>query len=279
MRLNADGCVCVEDGRIALRAEGILLAALAGGRGKGMKKEPDYEFVDMHCHIMPEVDDGSESMEMTLAMLRIARENHIGAMIATPHHKGGHHNVPPEETARLIGEVQRAGKAAGIEVPALYPGNEVLYDSSVVDALREGRIQTMGGSDYVLVEFRPWEEYGYLREGLRVLLYEGYRPILAHCERYECLVKDAALAEGLHRNGVSLQVNAGSVIPKLFDPAAGFVRRLLEEEMVDFVGTDAHKDRGRTPEMLPAWRYLVRKYDPEYVREICRENAGRIVGV
>jgi len=68
------------------------------------------------------------------------------------------------------------------------------------------------------------------------------------------------------------------VIPKLFDPAAGFVRRLLEEEIVDFIGTDAHKDRGRTPEMLPAWRYLVRKYDPEYVREICRENAVRIVG-
>ena len=104
-----------------------------------MKKEPDYEFVDMHCHILPEVDDGSESMEMTLAMLRIARENHIGAMIVTPHHKGGHHNVPPEETARLIGEIQRAGQAAEIEVPALYPGNEVLYDSSVVDALRAGR--------------------------------------------------------------------------------------------------------------------------------------------
>ena len=54
-----------------------------------MKKEPDYEFVDMHCHILPEVDDGSESMEMTLAMLRIARENHIGAMIVTPHHRVG----------------------------------------------------------------------------------------------------------------------------------------------------------------------------------------------
>lgn len=242
-----------------------------------MEQEPDYDFADMHIHILPEIDDGAESMDMVLAMLRIAAQQHIGTMIATPHYKGGHHNASPETIGRRIGEVSRAAKDAGIKVPDICPGNEILYDSSVARELRDGKIRTMAGSDFVLIEFRPWEEFSYIREGLRSLFYEGYQPILAHCERYNCLVKDCALAEELHRNGVLLQVNASSVLPKLFEPIPKFTGRLLESRMVDFIGTDAHRDRERAPLMLKTWRYLVKKYDPDYVREIMRENTHRII--
>ena len=234
----------------------------------------------MHIHIMPEVDDGSESMEMTMRMLRIARENRIGTMILTPHHKGGHRNVSPDGQLRRIAGMQDAMDASeewNNTWIDLYPGNEIMYDSSVLEELEEGRIRTMADSSYVLVEFKPWEEFSYIQEGLRNLSYEGYRVILAHCERYDCLRRDASLAGELARNRIYLQVNADDVLPHFRSPFAKFVGSLLKEELVSFVGTDAHKDRERSPQMLKCWQYLNRKYDPDYVREITRENTLRII--
>lgn len=245
-------------------------------RIKKKMNQPDYELADMHIHIMPGVDDGSESMEMSMRMLRIAQENRIGTMILTPHHKGGHRNVSPDGQLRRIAEMQDAMEAFG-EWIDLYPGNEIMYDSSVPEKLEKGRIQTMADSSYVLVEFKPWEEFSYIQEGLRNLSYEGYRVILAHCERYDCLRKDASLAGELVRNRIYLQVNANDVLPHFRSPFAKFVGGLLKEELVSFVGTDAHKDRERSPQMLKCWQHLDRKYDPDYVREITRENTLRII--
>ena len=238
---------------------------------------PDYELADMHIHIMPEVDDGSESMEMTMEMLRIARENRIGTMILTPHYKGGHRNVSPEGQLRRIASMQDAMAQEEMEEVDLYPGNEIMYDSSVPEALENGRICSLADSSYLLVEFKPWEEFSYLQEGLRNLSYEGWRVILAHCERYDCIRKNPELARELTRNRIYLQVNADDVLPHFRSPFAKLISGLLKEELVSFVGTDAHKDTERSPEMLRCWQYLIRKCDPDYVREITRENTLRII--
>lgn len=238
-------------------------------------REPDYDLADMHIHVMPQVDDGSESMEMTENMLRIASRHRIGTMILTPHYKRGHHNVSPEGQLRRIERMRELNP----DLPEIdfYPGNEIMYDSGVLEDLEEGRIQTMAGSSYVLVEFKPWESADYIQEGLRRLSYEGYRVILAHCERYDCIRKDFSMAETLHRNRIYLQVNAEDVLPRFMAPLPKFVHRLLKEEMVSFVGTDAHKDKGRTPNMLECWGYLDGHCDPDYVRDITRENTLAVI--
>lgn len=242
---------------------------------------PDYTFVDMHIHILPQVDDGSESMEMSLNMLEIARDNNLGGMILTPHNKGGHRNVTPESQKERLRDLDDEAWDAGIvardgEAFFFYPGNEIMYDSTVPERLNAGRIQTMADSSYILVEFKPWEDFDYIQNGLRSLDFEGYRVILAHCERYECLVKDISLAYELHRNGILLQSNAGSVLPKMFQPVPKFVNKLLSEEMISFIGTDAHKDEGRAPYMMEAYTYLSKHYDSDYIRDIMRENALRV---
>lgn len=207
---------------------------------------PDYELADMHIHIMPEVDDGSESMEMTMEMLRIAC-------------------------------MQDAMAQEEVEEADLYRGNEIMYDSSVPEALENGRICSLADSSYLLVEFKPWEEFSYIQEGLRNLSYDGWRVILAHCERYDCIRKNPELARELTRNRIYLQVNADDVLPHFRSPFAKLISGLLKEELVSFVGTDAHKDTERSPEMLRCWQYLIRKCDPDYVREITRENTLRII--
>ncbi len=239
-------------------------------------KQPDYGFADMHIHIMPKVDDGSESMEMTQNMLAIAAEHHIETMILTPHYKRGHHNVSPKGQERRIDAMYDRMYENDIPID-LYPGNEIMYDSGVLEDLEEGRIQTMAGSSYVLVEFKPWEQASYIQEGLRTLSYEGYRVILAHCERYDCLRKDYQLVENLYRNQIYLQVNADDVLPRFMAPIPRFVHHILEEQLVTFIGTDAHKDQGRTPRMLECWNYLEKHCDPDYIRRIMRENTLRVI--
>ena len=93
---------------------------------------PDYELADMHIHIMPEVDDGSESMEMTMEMLRIARENRIGTMILTPHYKGGHRNVSPEGQLRRIAYMQDAMAQEQMEALSL----QMAYNENVTEKLK-----------------------------------------------------------------------------------------------------------------------------------------------
>lgn len=238
---------------------------------------PDYTFADMHCHIIPQVDDGSESMEMSLAMLHIAMEQNIETIILTPHNKGGHRNVSVEGIDRRIDALYDETEREGLTF-ALYPGNEILYDSTVPDRLNQGEICTMAGSDYVLVEFKPWEEYTYIRNAFRTLAYEGYRPILAHCERYECFLKDRGLAAELARAGVLLQLNSEDCVPRLSNlKVSRFCHALLAEELVSFIGTDAHRDEGRTPRMLPCWEAISKKLDPDYVRRIMRENTLSVI--
>ena len=281
----------------------------------GRMEFPEYGLCDMHCHMIPGVDDGSADMDMSVRMMRADLDNCIDTVILTPHHKGGHHNVRPGEQSALITQMADAAWDAGMDVtegmlldpgksvPAgtpgeddwregaelvLFPGNEILYDSGVAERLERGLIQTLAGTSYVLLEFRPDDPYARVQEGLRALAYEGYRVVVAHCERYDCLREDFSRAEDLVRGNVVLQVNADSVLHggtgrtgrfgRRFDPVAQFVQHLLDEELVSLIATDAHRDAGaRSPDLLPCWQYLMRRYDPEYVREITRENALRIL--
>lgn len=242
-----------------------------------MPELPDYRFADMHCHIMPQVDDGSESMEMSLNMLRCADEQNIETIILTPHNKGGHRSVSMEGILKRIDALYDETEARNLYFD-FYPGNEILYDSTVLERLDKGKIATMADSDYVLVEFRPWEEYDYIKDALRTLSYEGYNVILAHAERYECMVKDIGNVEDLARAGVYIQLNADDCVPHFGNGKVNrFCMKLLEREEVTFIGTDAHKDTLRKPMMLPCYEHLSKKIDPDYIRDLMRENTMHVI--
>lgn len=237
----------------------------------------DYWFVDMHIHILPGVDDGAQNMEMSMEMIRVAAENNIGVMVLTPHNNAAHRCVSPEGQLRRMDLLQNEIYDAGYDI-GLYPGNELMYDYSLPQRLNEGRAMTLAGSDYCLVEFYPTEQLSYIREGLRSLQAEGYLPVLAHCERYVNLVKDREALEELVRSGIYLQVNANSILPHgMFDATAKFVNRLLEDELVSFVCTDAHRPTGRAPLMMEAAERVRKRFGGEYTRRIFRDNALTVI--
>lgn len=224
------------------------------------------------------MDDGSKDMAMSLAMLDVAAANNIGAMILTPHNKVFQHSVSPESQRRRIDALNEEAARAGYDIQ-FYPGNECYYDETLLERLQAGKVMTLADSAYILVEFYPMDEWSKIQDGLRSLYYAGYDVVLAHVERYEQIVRHPERARELVRAGIHLQVNAGDVVPHAFrnNMIPRFIKGLLDDGLVDLVGTDAHRPEGRAPLMNECAAYLARHYDADYVRAILRDNAERII--
>lgn len=229
-------------------------------------------FIDMHCHILPGVDDGAKTMEETKAMLQIAYDEGIRCIIATPHHHPARGHKPPELLRKQALLLRDAAHAIDRHF-RIYLGTEIYFGQDVIGKLRGRQILTMNRRNYVLVEFSPSDPFHYLYQSLQQLKMNGYEVILAHAERYGCITEEPELAEQLRRMGVHLQVNAGSITGENGRKAKKFVRDLMEENMVFCVGTDAHSPRRRAPRMKKAAAYAANKYGEEYMRRIFFGNA------
>jgi protein-tyrosine phosphatase len=240
-------------------------------------KKKNYHMFDMHCHILPGLDDGSRSMEETLQMLQIAQEEGITDMIVTPHYKKGICCASPETIHSSIEEVEKQARASGIDI-RLYPGNEVYYFSDLEEDLEAQKICTMCGTDHILVEFSPTDTFTYIRNALEYVQSWGYTPILAHVERYECMVKKWENIELLRKFDIEIQVNAADITGAVGSKIKQYIKYLLQNRYVDYVGTDAHRASGsRIPAVRKCLQYLYSRYDAGYVQAITYQNAEKLV--
>ena len=231
-------------------------------------------YIDIHCHVLPHVDDGAQNMDETLEMLRIAEQNGIECMVVTPHYKQGHVGIPREKVGELIDTVMQEAALAGIHIQ-LYPGTEIYYNSSLVEKFESGWLSTMNDSDYVLVEFSPFETFPYIRNAIDDIFSLGYQPILAHVERYQCMLAKTENAEILHEMGCRIQVNAGSVAGDYGFKVKHYIGKLLKKRLVDYVGTDAHNTKNRKPAIQKCADVIYKKCDREYADDILFANAYR----
>ncbi len=234
------------------------------------------KFADIHCHIMPGVDDGSKDPQMSLNMMRIAADNGIDTIILTPHNKIQYRCASPDGIRRRTALLQEISDKARLGL-LIYPGNELMYDRSLPERLGNGQALTLADSRYALVEFDPNDRFVDIQDGLRAVSYEGFTPILAHIERYPNMLGHVDYAEQLVRSGVLIQVNASDVEQKMMRPDTKFVNALLKEELVSFVATDAHRDEGRAPYLSAEAGYLYHKYHEDYVDSILRWNALAVI--
>ena len=196
---------------------------------------------DLHCHILPDLDDGSRDLDMTLKMLDMAYTQGVRRIIATPHYHMGYVQNEPEKLLKVLKEVQEKIKKKYSDLE-LRPGNEIFYSDGVVDLLKEGKILPLGGenSRYVLLEFSPQDTYSRIQEAVMKFIRAGYRPVLAHVERYQCLHKQKAHLEELQEQGVLFQVNYSSIKKNKW---------LFRQEFVDLLSTDCHNAEERAPKI------------------------------
>lgn len=233
-------------------------------------------YTDIHNHCLPGVDDGAESVEESLRMLTISEQNQVSRIIATPHYHYRRGHAPAEVIREKVRRLNETAKEQGIPVEVL-PGNEIYYSHDTVALLDAGKILTLAGSEYVLVEFAPDVPYESLRAGLYQVYTGGYQPVLAHADRVNVLVDRPDRLAELCDMGICIQINIGSVRSETTRHVKKFVKSALENGLVHFLATDAHHGSRRTPDMAEDVRYLRKKYGEGLLRELMLENPAKVI--
>lgn len=233
-------------------------------------------FTDVHCHILPGLDDGARSSEQAREMFETAYSEGIRMIIATPHNYASRNSASPEKILETIQQLESYLKEWGIPI-LLHAGNEIFYRSGVAEQLEKGQILTLAGSRYVLTEFDPYVEYSYMRDGLGELARYGFLPVLAHAERYDCLFAKKERVRELKNSGIYFQVNASSFLEKWGSEYKKRAKLLLKEDAIDLIGTDAHSNRSRAPKIAQAAAYVTKKLGTDKAKKILLENPNRIV--
>ena len=241
---------------------------------------PERNMTDIHMHLIPGVDDGAEDMEMALLMMFRAREQGISQIIATPHSEVFRYS---KEGGRII--FRRLVEIAAKVCPdmKLYLGCEVYCETGIMDqvleALDSGRYPTMNGTQYVLMEFSQWVYPENTASCVEALVKAGYKPIIAHMERYKYLRDNMELVDQFRDLGALIQVNVYSLFDETDDSIKNWARRLVEEYKVDFLGTDAHRTYHRPPSAELGLKWLYENVEPEYADAIAWGNATHLLMV
>lgn len=233
-------------------------------------------FIDIHSHILPGVDDGSDSFETSMRMLRCAVDDGISGIILTPHNKPGHRQRHFSEMMSRVEGLRKMMSEGSINID-LYMGSELYYRNGLLEELENDMAGTMAGSRYVLVEFNPLEDYDYIRNGIYALLTGGYYPILAHAERYRNVCAGKSGIDDLIEMGCYIQVNAGSVMGKAGQKTKRFVRTMLKRRQVHFVATDAHDMEKRAPRLSDCAYFIQKKYGGNYSQQLFNENPLHVI--
>lgn len=235
------------------------------------------KYIDIHSHVLPQMDDGSKSMEQSLSMLRIAESEHIGVIYVTPHNMPGKGHPSRESILKRINLLQETARQENINI-VIKQGTEYYYRQEVLDLLEQEKGITLGDSECVLVEFEPMAEKMYIRNGIREILSLGYTPVVAHVERYAAMMEKGfqTLTE-IKKMGALIQVNASSVTGDNGFKTKSNVKNMLKLGLVDFVGTDAHSDGKRAPYMEKCASVLYNKYAENYADALLYGNAQRLL--
>ncbi len=233
-------------------------------------------FMDMHCHILPGVDDGSRDEAMSMEMIGIAYSQGVRKIVLTPHYYVGKTKKTASDLKAIFDKFEPMVKKDYPEID-LYMGNEIYWGRGAVEGLKEGIINTYGDSKYVLVEFSPRCSYNEVYGAVRELVQHRFRPIIAHMERYQCLNKHIERVEEIIENGAYLQMNVDSLIGSLFDGHTKWCRKLVLEGYISLLGTDAHNIDDRAPYIEQTVSWLKKKLDEDSFEALMHGNGEAIL--
>jgi protein-tyrosine phosphatase len=224
--------------------------------------------IDLHCHMLPGLDDGAVDLPMSLAMARIAVTDGISTVVCTPHILPTVYDNKGPAIRAAVNVFQAALIQAAIPLRVL-PGADVHVAPDLVESLRRGRVLPVADSRYLLLEPPHHVLPPRLRDCVFGLMTAGYVPILTHPERLTWIEQHYDVIQDLARAGMLMQLTAGSLTGRFGGRARHWSLRMLDEGLVDILATDAH-DMKRRPPRLSEARQLV--------AERCgTEEAGKMV--
>ena len=230
--------------------------------------------IDLHTHVLPGIDDGAESLDDSLEMLRAALAGGTTDLVATPHADG--HFDFDRVTASALLETVRA--AAGPNAPKLHLGCELhLTHERVLAVVADPSSWTLAGKNYLLLELPDPVLPGVVDDVIARFRAEGLRPIIAHPERNSLAQQSVHVARKWVEQGAYIQLTAGAVVGRYGRRAASTARSLLKAELAHFIASDAHHPDHR-PALLGAdFAWVTDKFGRAVAEALFRDNPAAVL--
>lgn len=234
--------------------------------------------IDIHTHILPGIDDGARDLDDTLQMACIAVESGTTDLIATPHCNipGRFHNYFDSDYQQTFLMAKQAIEQERIPL-RLYPGMEVYTTEETPGLFEEGKIMTLNGSHYLLMEFGFDEDPDFVDRMLERMRKLDVIPVIAHIERYRFVQEFPEMANDWHEKGYVIQCNRGSFQGRFGHREKMLAYYLLDNRLVDVIASDAHRPNVRIPDLQGAWQELSADYPKNYMQQLFHTNPKRIL--
>ena len=232
--------------------------------------------IDMHCHIVPKVDDGAQSMKGALRILHQEYKAGVRKIILTPHYRLDMFETPRDEVEERFFDLQDAA-AEYFDDLELYLGCEYHAHTSMMKDITADPRYRMNGGDHILVEFATQDTEKFMESRIYDVLSYGFIPIIAHAERYEAVRRSPDLAAELADMGAEIQVNADSVIGTDGFFLGMYCRKLIKNGIVTYIGSDAHNTKDRACHLAECRQVLTKKFGEETAERLLITNPAKIL--
>ncbi|MEO2075922.1 MAG: CpsB/CapC family capsule biosynthesis tyrosine phosphatase [Bacillus sp. (in: firmicutes)] len=231
--------------------------------------------VDLHCHILPGVDDGAKDLTESIKMAKAAVQQGIHTIVATPHHLNNRYENHKLTILARVEELNQVLRDEKIDIKVL-PGQEIRIHGELVEGYDVGEILPVNHTQYVLVEFSSSHVPRYTERLFYDLQNNGLIPVIVHPERNQEIIENPDILYNLIQKGALSQVTAGSLIGGFGKKIKNFSMQLIEANLTHFIASDAHNTRSRTFNLQEAYDFIQARYGEEMVY-LFGENAELLV--
>ena len=235
------------------------------------------KITDLHMHVVPGVDDGSFDMRMSLVMLELAYEQGVREIFCTSHNVYSEEEITRYKSQFMMLQMMAKSHFSDLK---LHMGCELLcageYIDDILYGLEIGVFLPLGNSKCVLTELYPDVTPEEAKVVVEAMVAAGWKPILAHTERYPALFEGGTLQE-LINLGAKIQVNLYSLVEENKDDIKKRARYLIDNRLAHFIGSDAHRINYRSPKYESGVRYIDEHCGKEYLEAVCYKNAESLI--
>ena len=227
--------------------------------------------IDIHSHILPNIDDGAKSVEETFHLIKEAKKAGFKGIISTSHYMEGYYETDNAEREVWVNAIYEKLQEQNLDI-RLYLGNEIYFSENIINLLKEGKASTINETNYVLFEMPLNAEPLNLYDVIYEMLQYEIIPILAHPERYSFVQREPELIYDLIQKGVYMQADYGSIIGQYGRKAQFIVKKFLENNMIHFLGSDVHRQNTVYPKIPIILQELEKIIGKEKLKELTTIN-------
>jgi len=230
-------------------------------------------FIDIHCHILPGVDDGPETVEESLEMVEMAAESGTSHIFCTPHVYPEVYDTNQDSIKRAVGELtsELSNRVK------LFFGGDVRIVPDLIERLEKQEVPTLNGSPYLLIEFPSQIIPHYTGRLIFNLRRQGLIPIVTHPERCACFARDFTALQVLRDQGCMFQLTAMSLLKDVTKQLRKVAYTMIENGFADFIASDGHSTRHRAPVLSKAYDEIRRRFSQNLAEELFFENPQKIL--